>query len=195
MEKISKNQPSMLEGWFLERGNLPGRCPDAEFVAVGVGELGPFAPGFSGELLGNSDPTSFESCAGFFYIVGMQDEASHARVVAATLAAQAEHDMGLCAGKSNFKPALSFAHGLVVYLFKAELVNIKIEGFVLIADAYSDGTDFCEHVYLLMGYLPPAAAEKRGACGDTAHPASGLCPLDSVLLYPFDSPCFVDSCE
>ncbi len=125
-----------------------GKCPDAEFVAVGVGELGPF---------------------------------------------QAEHDMGLCAGKSNFKPALSFAHGLVVYLFKAEFVPIKIEGFVLIADAYSDGTDFCEHVYLLISYLPLAAAEKREPCGDTAHPASGLCPPDSVLLYPFDSPYFVDS--
>ena len=76
----------------------------------------------------------------------MQDVASHARFVAATLASQAEHDMGLCAGKSNFKPALSFAHGLVVYLFKAELVSIKIEGFVLIADAYSDSTDFRKHV-------------------------------------------------
>src|SRR5258708_24820301 len=105
-----------------------GKCPDAEFVAVGVGELGPFAPGFSGELLGKSDPTSFESCAGFFYIVGMQDEASHARFVAATLAAQAEHDMGLCAGKSNFKPPLSFAHGLVVYLFKADFLPLKSDG-------------------------------------------------------------------
>ena len=146
MENRSKNQPSMLEGWFLERRNLPGGCPDTKFVVIEVGELGPFAPGFSGELLGKSDPTSFKSGAGFFYIVGMQDEASHARFVAATLAAQAEHDMGLCAGKSNFKPALSFAHGLVVYLFKAELVSIKIEGFVLIADAYSYGTDFREHV-------------------------------------------------
>src|SRR2546421_173844 len=104
MEKLSKNQPSMLEGWFFERGNLPGRCPDPKFVVIEVGELGPFAPGFSGKLLGKSDPTSFESCAGFFYIVSMQDEASHTRFVAATLAAQTEHDMGLCAGKSNCKP-------------------------------------------------------------------------------------------
>src|SRR5882672_6382390 len=123
MEKISKNQPSSMEGWFLERGNLPGGCPDTKFVVIGVAELGPFAPWLSGEFLGKSDPTSFECCAGFFYIVGMQDEASHARFVAATLSAQAEHDMGLSAGKSNFKPALSLAHGLVVYLFKAELVN------------------------------------------------------------------------
>ena len=146
MEKVSKNQPSSMEGRFLERGNLPGGCPDTKFVGIEVGELGPFAPGFSGEFLGKSDPTSFESCAGFFYSVSMQDEASHARFVAATLAAQAEHDMGLCAGKSNFKPALSFAHGLVVYLFKAKLVNIKIEGFVLIANAYGDGSNFREHV-------------------------------------------------
>src|SRR6266704_3613468 len=153
MEKISNNQPSMREGWLLERGNLPGGCPDTKFVVIEVGEQGLFTPGLSAELLGKSDPTSFESCAGFFYIVGMQDEASHARFVAATLAAQAEHDMGLCAGKSNFKPALSFAHGLVVYLFKAELVTIKIEGLVLIADTYSDGTDFCEHVSSLLSDL------------------------------------------
>jgi len=43
-----------------------------------------------------------------------------------------------------------------------------------------------------MCYLPTAAARKRGECRDTAHPASGLYPLDSVLLYPFDSPYFVD---
>src|SRR3989440_12042999 len=146
MENLTKHQPSMLEGWYLVKGNLPGGCPDPKFVVIEVGELGPFAPGLSAELLGQSDPTSFESGAGFFYSVGMQDQASHARCVAATLAAQAEHEMGLCAGKSNFKPALSFAHGLVVYLFKAELVNIKIEGLVLIADAYSDGTDFRQHV-------------------------------------------------
>jgi hypothetical protein len=35
---------------------------------------------------------------------------------------------------------------LVVYFFKAELVTVKIEGFVLIADAYCDGTDFRKHV-------------------------------------------------
>src|SRR5205807_4910572 len=141
----SPNQPSRMEGWFGERGNLPGGCPDPKFVVIEVGELGPFAPGFSGELLGKSDPTSFERCAGFFYSVGMQDEASHTRFVAATLAAQTEHEMGLCAGKSNFKPALSFAHGLVVYLFKAELVDIEVESFVLVADAYRDGADFGEH--------------------------------------------------
>src|SRR5437016_4774119 len=136
-----------MEGWFLERGNLPGGRPDTKFVVIEVGELGPFAPRFSGEFLGKRDPTGFERCTGFFYLVGMQDKASHARFVAATLAAQAEHNMGLGARKSNFKPALGLAHGLVVYLFKAELVNIKIEGFVLIADAYSDGTDFREHVF------------------------------------------------
>src|SRR5207249_9580828 len=97
---------------------------------------------------GKCDPTGFERCTGFFYLVGMQDEASHARFVAATLAAQTEHNMGLCARKSNFKPALSLAHGLVVYLFKAELVNIKIEGFVLIADSYSDGPYLREHIPL-----------------------------------------------
>src|ERR1019366_4634241 len=91
---------------------------------------------------------SFESCAGFFYIVSMQDEASHARFVATTLSTQAKHDMGLRARESNFKPAFSFAHGLVVYLFKAELVNIKIKSLVLIADAYSNGTNFCEHIFL-----------------------------------------------
>ena len=85
----------------------------------------------------------------------MQYEASHARFVAATLAAQAEHDMGLCSGKSNFKPAFSFAHRLVVYLFKAELVNIKIEGFVLITDSYSDGTDFREHVSSILSVDRP----------------------------------------
>src|SRR5579859_6983071 len=53
--------------------------------------------------------------------------------------------MGLCAGKGNFKPALSFAHRLVIYLFEAELVNIEIKGFVLIADANGDGADFREH--------------------------------------------------
>src|SRR5262245_9835347 len=46
--------------------NLPGRCPDTEFVAIGVGELCPFAPGFSAQLLGNSDSTSFERRTGFF---------------------------------------------------------------------------------------------------------------------------------
>ena len=146
MENISNNLPPLLEGRLLERENLPGGRPDAKFVFIEVGELSPFAPWFSGELLGKSDPTSFERCAGFFYIVGMQDEPSHACLVAATLAAQAKHNVGLCAGKSNFEPALSFAHGLVVYLFKAELVDIKIEGFVLIADAYRDGSDFREHV-------------------------------------------------
>src|SRR5712691_8219456 len=130
-------------------GNLPGRCPDAEFVAVGVGELRPFAPGFSVQLLGKSDTTSFERLAGFFYIVGMQDVASEARFVAATLAAQAKHEMGLCSGRSDFEPALGFAHGLVIDLLKAERVDIEVEGFVLVADPYTDGADFREHQYLL----------------------------------------------
>ena len=46
-EKITKNQPSMLEGWFSVRGDLPGGCPDTKFVVIEVAELGPFAPGFS----------------------------------------------------------------------------------------------------------------------------------------------------
>ena len=58
----------MWEVGFLE-GNLPGRCPDAEFVAVGVGELGPFAPGFRAQLFGQSDPTSFERFTGCFNVV------------------------------------------------------------------------------------------------------------------------------
>src|SRR5579884_36218 len=98
---------------LFERGKLPSGCPDPKFVAVEVGELCPFAPGFSGEFLGQRDPTSFECCASLFYIVSVQDEASHASFVAATLAAQAEHNMCLCPRKSNFKPALGFAHGLV----------------------------------------------------------------------------------
>jgi hypothetical protein len=145
MKKIFKNQPSSMDDWFLERGNLPGGCPDTKFVVIQISELGPFAPGLGSKFLGKSDATSFESCAGFFYIVGMQDETSHTRFVASTLTTQAEYNMSLCTGKSNFKPALSFAHRLVVNLFKAEIVNIKIEGFVLIADAYRDGTDFREH--------------------------------------------------
>jgi len=76
----------------------------------------------------------------------VQDEASHARCAATTLAVQAEHDMGLRTGKSHFMLALHFVQGLVVYLFKAELVSIKIKGFALITDAYHDGTDFREHV-------------------------------------------------
>lgn len=144
-EKIAQDQPSGLQVGPERRGNLPGGRPDAKFVAIEVGELGPFAPWLSAQFMGHRDPTGFERRAGVFYIVGMQDEASHAFSVHATLAAQAEHDMGLCAGKRNFKPALSFAHGLVVYLVKAELVNVEIKGFVLVADAYRDGADFREH--------------------------------------------------
>src|SRR5439155_5010237 len=95
MSLLSLNQPTSMEGWFRERGNLPGGCPDTKFVVIEVGDLGPFTPGLSRELLGNSDPASFESRAGFFYIVGMQNEASHACLVSATLAAQAKHHMGL----------------------------------------------------------------------------------------------------
>jgi len=89
-------------------GKLPGRRPDAEFVAVGVGELRPFAPGFSAQLLGKRDPTRFERRTGCFDIVGVQDVASEARFVATTLAAQAKHEMGLCSGRSDFEPALGF---------------------------------------------------------------------------------------
>src|SRR2546425_3164142 len=174
-------------GWFL------GRCPDAEFVAVGVGELGPFAPGFRAQLFGQRDPTSFERFTGCFNVVSVQDIAGEAGFVATHPAAQAEHDVGLCSRRSHFEPALSFVHGLIRDLLKTQCVDIEVEGLVLVAHANADATDFCEHVYLLVGYLPPAAAEKRGACGDTAHPASGLCPLDPVLLYPFDTPYFVDA--
>src|SRR5436309_3409428 len=57
--------------------------------------------------------------------------------------------MGLCSGRSNFEPALGFAHRLVVDLLKAELVDIEVAGFVLVADSYTDGADFREHIYLL----------------------------------------------
>ena len=57
--------------------------------------------------------------------------------------------MGLCTGRSDFEPALGFAHGLVINLLKAERVNIEVEGFVLVADTYTDGADFREHRYLL----------------------------------------------
>src|SRR6266480_553703 len=138
----------MWEVGFLE-GKLPGRCPDAEFVAVGVGELSPFAPGFRAQLLGKSDSTSFERLTGCFDIVGMQDVAGEARFVAATLAAQAKHEMGLRSGRSDFEPALRFAHGLVVDLLKAKRVDVEVEGFVLVAHAYADGADFREHISLL----------------------------------------------
>src|SRR5205823_13352739 len=138
----------MWEVGFLE-GNLPGRCPDAEFVAVGVGELRPFAPGFSAQLFGKIDSTSFERRTGFFDIVGMQDVASEASFVAATLAAQAKHEMGLRSGRSDFEPALRFAHGLVIDLLKAKFVDVEVEGFVLVANADADGADFREHIFLL----------------------------------------------
>ena len=51
--------------------------------------------------------------------------------------------------RSDFEPALGFAHGLVINLLKAERVDIEVEGFVLVADAYSDGADFREHSFLL----------------------------------------------
>src|SRR5260370_28434325 len=101
------------------------------------------------ELFGKSDPRSFERTTSFFDVVVMQDVAGKAIFVAATLAAQAKHDMGLCTGRSYFEPALGFAHGLVVDLLKAELVDIEVEGFVLVADAYTDGGDFREHMFLL----------------------------------------------
>src|SRR5205807_952319 len=90
-----------------------------------------------------------ERLTGFFYIIGIQDVASKTSFVTATLAAQAKHDMGLCSGRSYFEPALGFAHGLVIDLLKAELVDIEVEGFVLVADTYTDGADFREHRYLL----------------------------------------------
>ena len=57
---------------------LPSRCPDSKFVVIRVGKLRPFAPGLGGEFLGQPDPTSFEHCARFFNVVGMQNKASHA---------------------------------------------------------------------------------------------------------------------
>src|SRR2546427_8324323 len=39
--KATQKPTSHVGGWFLGRGNLPGRSPDAEFVAIGVGELRP----------------------------------------------------------------------------------------------------------------------------------------------------------
>src|SRR5258708_33882269 len=57
--------------------------------------------------------------------------------------------MGLCSGRSDFEPALGVAHGLILDLLKAELVDIEVEGFVLVADTYTDGADFREHRYLL----------------------------------------------
>ncbi len=172
---------------------LPGRRPDAEFVPIGVSELCPFAPGFSARLFGNSDTTSFERCTGFFNVVSVQDIAGETGFVAAHLAAQAEHDVGLCSRKSHFEPALSFAHGLIIDLLKAQFVDVEFEGLVLIAHANANGADFCEHVCLLVCYLPPVSAGKRGECRDTAHPASGLYPLDPVVLYPFGLPHCVDS--
>src|SRR2546423_3119165 len=83
----------------------------------------------------------------------MQDVAGEASFVAATLAAQAKHDMGLCSGRSDFEPALCFAHGLVVDLLKAELVDIEVEGFVLVADTYTDGADFREHSLVFSSLL------------------------------------------
>src|SRR5579859_592997 len=85
----------------------------------------------------------------FFDIVSMQDVASEASFVTATLAAQPEHEMGLCSRRSHFEPAFSFAHGLIIDLFKAKCVDIEVEGFVLVTDSYADGAEFCEHTYLL----------------------------------------------
>src|SRR5437764_8604230 len=130
-------------GWLL------GRCPDAEFVAVGVGELGPFAPGFRAQLFGQGNPTSFERFTGCFNVVSVQDIAGEAGFVATHLAAQAEHDVGLCSRRSHLEPALRCAHGLIGDLLKTQCVDIKVEGLVLVAHANADGTDFCEHVYLL----------------------------------------------
>src|SRR5579859_5333786 len=136
-------------GELLMERNLPGRGPDAKFVAIGVSELCPFAPGFCIQLLGQSDSTSFERLTCFFDIVSMQDVASEASFVTATLAAQPEHEMGLCSRRSHFEPAFSFAHGLIIDLFKAKCVDIEVEGFVLVTDSYADGAEFCEHTYLL----------------------------------------------
>src|SRR5207253_292297 len=65
------------------------------------------------------------------------------------LAAQAEHDVGLCSRRSHFEPALRFAHGLIGDLLKTQCVDIEVEGLVLVAHANADGTNFCEHVSLL----------------------------------------------
>jgi len=35
----------------------------------------------------------------------------------------------------------SFAHGLVVNLFKAELVDVEVEGVILVADSDTDGAN------------------------------------------------------
>ena len=152
----------MWEVGFLV-GNLPGRCPDTEFVAVGVGELSPFAPGFSTQLMGYIDSTSLERCTRLFYIVGMQDEAGEASFVAATLAAQAQHEMGLGSGRSYFEPALGFAHWLVVDLLKAKFVDVEVKRFVLVGNAYADSADFCEHIYLLFVIFPYIQMTRSGA--------------------------------
>src|SRR5260370_35918350 len=83
----------------------------------------------------------------FFFLRGWGEFGGASFFVPATLAAQAKHEMGLCSGRSYFEPALGFAHGLVVDLLKAELVDIEVEGFVLVADAYTDGADFREHIF------------------------------------------------
>src|SRR5579875_4200901 len=128
---------------------LPGRRPDAKFVAVRIGELRPFAPGLRGQLYGNVDSPRFERRAGFFDIAGMQHVAGETRPVGSALAAQPKHDMGLRSWRSYFDPAFCFAHGLVVDLFKAECVDVEVERLILVADTYGDGADFCEHRYLL----------------------------------------------
>src|SRR6266851_5282266 len=151
---------------LLLEGKLSGRRPDAVFVSIGVGELCPFAPGFGAQLLGKRDTTSFERCTGCFNVVSVQDIAGEAGFVAAALAAQAEHDVGLCSWRSHFEPALSFAHGLIIDLLKTQRVDVEVQGFILVAHANADGANFCEHEYLLVCYLPPAAAGKRGECNE-----------------------------
>ena len=167
--------------------DLPGRCPDAEFVAIGVGELCPFTPGFSAQLLGKRDSTSFERRTGFFYIVGMQDKASETCFVTATLAAQPKHEMGLCSGRSDFEPALRFAHRLVVDRFEAKLVDLEVERFVLVADADSDGTEFREHIYLLfvdrhvLFIVYPPGPRKTTLIFPNCSSISGETPLQAFL--------------
>jgi hypothetical protein len=65
----------------------------------------------------------------------MQDVAGESSFVTATLAMESKHELGLCSRRSYFEPTLSFAHGLVVNLFKAERVDVEVEGFVLVADS------------------------------------------------------------
>src|SRR5262245_19655694 len=124
---------------------LPGRRPDAEFIAIGISELGPFAPGFRAQLARQRDATRFERLTSCFDVIGMQDVAGETRFVATTLAAQAQHEMGLGSVRSYFEPALGFTHGLVIDLLEAERVDVEVAGSVLVGDTDTDRANFREH--------------------------------------------------